>query len=109
MDEGTFSASPLAQLRAIEFVRRLLAEGRPDPRRYKNVWMHHIDGGELVAPFGAGSKARADLTFVRRFCAGPHRRVKLDGSAPRGYRGATQHPHRRQCVAGTKRTLRFTD
>jgi NTE family protein len=35
MNEVTFNASLLAELRAIEFVRRLLAEGKLDPRRYK--------------------------------------------------------------------------
>lgn len=65
MNEVTFNASLLAELRAIEFVRRLLAEGKLDPRRYKNVRMHRIDGGAVLAPFGADSKTRADLAFVR--------------------------------------------
>ena len=69
MNEVTFNASLLAEMRAIEFVRRLLAEGKLDPRRYKNVRMHRIDGGSLLAPFGADSKMRADLTFVRKLFA----------------------------------------
>ena len=66
MNEVTFNASLLAELRAIEFVRRLLAEGKLDARRYKNVLMHRIDGGSVLAPFGADSKARADTAFVRQ-------------------------------------------
>lgn len=66
MNEVTFNASLLAELRAIEFVRRLLAEGRLDARRYKNVLMHRIDGGAVLAPFGADSKVRADTSFVRQ-------------------------------------------
>ncbi len=66
MNEVTFNASLLAELRAIEFVRRLLAEGRLDARRYKNVLMHRIDGGAVLAPFGADSKVRADTAFVRQ-------------------------------------------
>lgn len=66
MNEVTFNASLLAELRAIEFVRRLLAEGKLDARRYKNVLMHRIDGGKVLAPFGADSKARADTAFVRQ-------------------------------------------
>ena len=66
MNEVTFNASLLAELRAIEFVRRLLAEGKLDARRYKNVRMHHIDGGALLAPLGADSKVRADMVFVRK-------------------------------------------
>lgn len=66
MNEVTFNASLLAELRAIEFVRRLLAEGKLEAGRYKNVLMHRIDGGSLLAPFGADSKSRADLGFVRK-------------------------------------------
>ena len=66
MNEVTFNASLLAELRAIEFVRRLLSEGKLDARRYKSVRMHRIDGGSVLAPFGADSKVRADLSFVRK-------------------------------------------
>ena len=69
MNEVTFNASLLAELRAIEFVRRLLAEGKLDARRYKSVRMHRIDGGSVLAPFGADSKLRADLAFVRKLFA----------------------------------------
>ena len=69
INEVTFNASLLAELRAIEFVRRLLAEGKLDARRYKSVRMHRIDGGSVLAPFGADSKLRADLAFVRKLFA----------------------------------------
>ncbi|WP_291517645.1 patatin-like phospholipase family protein [Acidovorax sp.] len=69
MNEVTFNASLLAELRAIEFVRRLLAEGKLDARRYKSVRMHRIDGGAALAAFGADSKLRADLAFVRKLFA----------------------------------------
>ncbi|MCW5256357.1 patatin-like phospholipase family protein [Verminephrobacter aporrectodeae subsp. tuberculatae] len=69
ISEVTFNASLLAELRAIEFVRRLLAEGKLDPQRYKNVRMHRIDGGSVLMPFGADSKMRADLAFVRKLFA----------------------------------------
>lgn len=65
MNEVTFNASLLAELRAIEFVRRLLAEGKLDPKRYKDMRVHRIDGGAVLAPFGAASKMRADLVFLR--------------------------------------------
>jgi len=66
MNEVTFNASLLAELRAIEFVRRLLAQGKLDPRRYKDVRMHRIDGGAVLARMGSASKARADLGFLRQ-------------------------------------------
>lgn len=65
MNEINFNACLLAELRAIEFVRRLLHEGKLDPKRYKDIRMHRIDGGAALSEFGAASKARADLRFVR--------------------------------------------
>ena len=66
VNEITFNAPLLAEFRAIEFVSRLLAEGRLDPARYKNVLLHRVDGGAALAQFGAISKARADGAFLRR-------------------------------------------
>ena len=66
VNEITFNAPLLAEIRAIEFVARLLAEGRVDPGRYKNVLLHRLDGGAALAQFGAASKARADAAFLRR-------------------------------------------
>ena len=66
MNEVNFNASLLAELRAIDFVRRLLAEGKLSPDHYKDVRMHRIDGGTIVAGLGATSKTRADIAFVRQ-------------------------------------------
>ena len=66
MNEVTFNASLLGELRAIDFVRRLLAEGKLDPKRYKNVLLHRIDGGAALSELGATSKARSDLSFILR-------------------------------------------
>ena len=66
MNELNFNASLLAELRAIGFVRRLLAEGKLDPRHYKGVLMHRIDGGGALAGLGAASKSRADMAFLRQ-------------------------------------------
>lgn len=69
MNEVTFNAGLLGELRAIDFVRRLLAEGRLDASRYKSVLMHRIDGGAALAEFGASSKTRADGGFLRKLFA----------------------------------------
>ena len=66
MNEVTFNAGLLSELRAIDFVRRLLAEGRLDAARYKSILMHRIDGGAALAEFGASSKTRADGAFLRK-------------------------------------------
>ena len=65
MDEINFNASLLAELRAIEFVRRLIDEDKLDPRKYRAIRMHRVDGGSALAEFGAASKGRADLAFLR--------------------------------------------
>lgn len=65
INEITFNASLLAELRAMGFVRRLLEEGKLDPERYKYMLMHHVDGGEELKPYGASSKERADTAFLR--------------------------------------------
>jgi len=66
VNEITFNAPLLAEMRAIEFVSRLLAEGRLDPARYKNVLLHRVDGGAAMAEFGAASKSRTDGAFIGR-------------------------------------------
>ncbi len=96
MNEVTFNASLLAELRAIEFVRRLLAEGKLDARRYKNVLMHRIDGGAVLAPFGADSKARSDTAFVRQL-------FELGRQAGKGWLKA----HRRD--VGVRPTIKIAD
>lgn len=69
INEITFNAGLLAEMRAIDFVQRLLAEGKLDPRRYKNLLLHRIDGGRLLADFGASSKMRTDTVFIQRLFA----------------------------------------
>lgn len=66
VNEITFNAPLLAEMRAIEFVSRLLGEGRLDAGRYKNILLHRVDGGAALAEFGAVSKSRADGAFIGR-------------------------------------------
>ncbi len=65
INEITFNASLLAELRAMGFVRRLLEEGKLDSERYKYMLMHHVDGGKVLKAYGASSKNRSDMAFVR--------------------------------------------
>lgn len=66
INEVTFNASLLSELRAIEFVRRLLQEGRLDSQFYKDIHMHRIDGGAFLHTFGSESKMRADIGFLQQ-------------------------------------------
>lgn len=69
MDEINFNASLLAELRAIDFVRRLVDEGKLDTKRYRGIRMHRVDGGSALAEFGAASKGQSDLAFLRKLFA----------------------------------------
>ncbi|GAB3363589.1 MULTISPECIES: patatin-like phospholipase family protein [Giesbergeria] len=69
VNEITFNAGLLAELRSLEFARRLRAEGKIDTGHFKEVHMHRIDGGAVLADFGMASKTRADLGFMRQLFA----------------------------------------
>jgi NTE family protein len=66
LNEITFNAALIAEMRAIDFVKRLLAEGRLDPVRYKDVLMHRIDGGRELDAYPASSKADTSADLILR-------------------------------------------
>ena len=64
LNEITFNSALIAEMRAIDFVKRLLAEGKLDPVRYKDVLMHRIDGGEALEAFHASTKSATDAKLI---------------------------------------------
>jgi NTE family protein len=64
LNEITFNAALIAEMRAIDFVKRLLVEGKLDPLRYKSVLMHRIDGGPELDAYPASTKAQTDATLI---------------------------------------------
>jgi NTE family protein len=66
VSEISFNSALLFELRAAAFVQRLLAEGRLDPRRYKQVLMHVIDGEEALRPFSASTKDDTSPAFLHQ-------------------------------------------
>lgn len=64
MTEITFNAALIAEMRAIDFVKRLLAEGKLDAAHYKDVLMHRIDGGVALEKFTAASKSSTDKSLI---------------------------------------------
>ncbi len=64
VNEITFNASLLAELRAIEFVGRLLDQGAIDPERYHRMRIHIIHDPEGFAPLNASSKMNAEAAFL---------------------------------------------
>jgi NTE family protein len=66
MNEITFNAGLLAEMRAIDFVKRLIAQGKLDASHYKDVLMHRIDGGELLEDYNAASKVSTNSQMIHK-------------------------------------------
>ena len=52
------------EMRAAEFVTRLLDEGKLSPRDYMKPLIHRIDGAEPLKAFSAGSKLDCSWGFM---------------------------------------------
>ena len=63
LSEITFNASLLREFRAIDFVNRLMEEGRLDPQRYRMTRLHRIDATEALAHHTASSRLDTSLSF----------------------------------------------
>ncbi len=64
VNEITFNSSLLREFRAIDFVRRLIDEGRLEDSHYKRVLVHMVHGEEAMKPLGASSKLNAEWAFL---------------------------------------------
>ena len=64
--EITFNASLLTQMRAIDFVNRLLAEGAISHERCKTVHVHRIAGGDALAAYPSSTRASPDAAMIRQ-------------------------------------------
>lgn len=64
VNEITFNAGLVAEMRAIDFVKRLLAEGKLDPAQYKDVLMHRIDGGDELEKYNASTKSSTQASLI---------------------------------------------
>lgn len=65
MNEITFNGSLLKELRSIDFVRRLIDEGKIDGRQYKQLRVHIVEAQAQLRPLGASSKLNAEWAFLR--------------------------------------------
>jgi NTE family protein len=64
MNEITFNASLLRELRAIDFVTRLIDDGRLEGTGYRRVLVHMIADEATLVPLGASSKLNAEMPFL---------------------------------------------
>lgn len=109
LNEISFNGALLAELRAIEFVQRLLAEQALPTGRYRHVRMHMIEDRKRLRPLGASSKLNAEWRFLqhlrdigrdaaRRWMRANHDAVGRTGTLDlrRMFAGAPSGPDRRQ-------------
>jgi len=66
LNEITFNGNLLRELRAIEFVVRLIEEGKLSPDEYKRVLMHRIHGTGALDDYQASSRLNAEWDFFLR-------------------------------------------
>jgi len=64
LNEITFNSSLLKELRAIDFVDRLIDEGKLDETHYRRERIHIIESQECLMPLGASSKMNAEWAFL---------------------------------------------
>lgn len=63
LNEITFNASLVSEMRAINFVKKLINEGKLDDEEYKNIRMHMIESPKMGKGLNASSKLNTDFEF----------------------------------------------
>lgn len=64
VNEITFNAGLIGEMRAVAFVQRLVEQGRLDPGEYKNLRLHMVADEEGLAPLHPSSKLNTDRRFL---------------------------------------------
>ena len=64
VNEIAFNSSLLKELRAIDFVDRLVREGKLDESRYRRERIHIIENQDALIPLGASSKMNTEWAFL---------------------------------------------
>ncbi len=64
VNEITFNASLVAEMRAIGFVNRLVEQGKLSGDDYKHLRLHMVADDDGLAPLNASSKANTDRSFL---------------------------------------------
>jgi NTE family protein len=69
VNEITFNAGLVSEMRAIGFVQKLHREGRLDPGSYKNLRLHMVADEERLARYPSSTKLDTALPFLRELHA----------------------------------------
>jgi len=64
VNEITFNAGLVSEMRAIAFVDKLIAEGRVQPGEYKHLRLHMVADEGGLAPLNASSKLNTERAFL---------------------------------------------
>lgn len=64
LNEITFNSTLLRELRTVEFVSRLIDQGKLDPKEYMRVFMHVISAAEEMKELSSSSKFNLELDFL---------------------------------------------
>ena len=65
VSEITFNSALMHELRAIDFVHRLLEDGRLEAGEYRDMKVHMIEGRRELRSLGASTKLNAEWAFLR--------------------------------------------
>jgi NTE family protein len=65
VNEITFNSSLLRELRAIDFVNRLVDESRLDPKRYRRNRLHRIDATKALKGYSSSTKLDTSWRFFQ--------------------------------------------
>ena len=60
----SFNSSLMREMRAVHFVTRLIDEGFDDQGKLKRMYVHTVDGEEILNKLGVSSKLNADWDFL---------------------------------------------
>jgi NTE family protein len=64
VNEITFNAGLIAEMRAIDFVQKLIKKGKLSPSEYKNLRLHMVADEAGLAPLHPSSKLNTELEFL---------------------------------------------
>jgi len=64
VNEITFNSSLINELRAIDFIDRLIDEKRVDPEDFRKINVHIIHAQDEMIPLGASSKVNSEWAFL---------------------------------------------
>jgi len=62
----SFNSSLMREMRAIDFVTKLIDQGKLDQKSYRRMNVHAIDAEDEMVRLGVSSKLNADAGFLRR-------------------------------------------